>query len=295
MQRGRASELSRQLTEKWLQTSRSPPQLRNMLLSCTKLFESGVDVVSDCLELLLCWQHGMQPASQPHRPQGLARRSWWRTRVEEHSVKAASVQKMKSRQSPDDIVDGGMAHGVLGTGRADKFAQKDADMHALDKSDEVGLTVYHKMVKRVAKLATALALFLEPVGCEPQKPISRGAEGLGLATNPVACVRVVRRSVALPALSHGSTRWAMWWAWLGRLVPSCHAWDCVLSRCRGVKGDPALFVGCSRCGADQPSLPHVVWCSSVREVRLRRNKGPQLGSLSSALLVVWFSRFCYLC
>ena len=68
-----------------------------------------------------CWQ---QWASQRHRPQGCLWRDArcglqaWR----EHGVVSVSVQKIKSRQALDDVVDGSSVRGVVGSEQADEFA-----------------------------------------------------------------------------------------------------------------------------------------------------------------------------
>ena len=111
-----------------------------------KLFEDGVHVVSDRLGVTVCWQHGMEWASQRHRACGGTF-----VAVCRYGVSTAP----RRYQALDDIADGSSARDVLGNERADEFERKGAELHAPEKSDVATAAVHHKLVKRVDKTAAS--------------------------------------------------------------------------------------------------------------------------------------------
>ena len=107
----------------------------------------------------------------------------------EFGTTAVSVQKSKSHQALDC---GRLECDVMGNERADEFARKRAEQHALDKSV---VAVHHKLVKRVAKTA-AIELALHPAS---QRDFLLGAKRRsrvhgprsGVESDPPALFRVV--------------------------------------------------------------------------------------------------------
>ena len=78
----------------------------------------------------------------------------------EFGTTAVSVQKIKSHQALDDIVDGSSVRDVLGNERGDEVARIGAQVQGHDNSDMAAAAVHHKLVKRVAMTAaTVLAIF----------------------------------------------------------------------------------------------------------------------------------------
>ena len=62
------------------------------------------------------------------------------------------MQKTKSHQFLDDILDGSLTRDMLGNERADEFARRErAELHSPDNSD-AAVAVHHELVKRVAEL-----------------------------------------------------------------------------------------------------------------------------------------------